>query len=107
MKLRDWALLATLGALVCVDVPELGSQPWPFRGDVRPSGPLAVLVRAADRRWDLGFMRSIAVLAGVLVLVAAIVWWRRGRASYTVQVCSVVAAALVLPAVLLQVGLRD
>src|SRR5205823_4090572 len=26
-----WILLAVLGALVAVDVPQLGSEPWPFR----------------------------------------------------------------------------
>ena len=45
-----WAVLATLGILVAVDVPELGSAPWPFHGVVQPHGLFARLVRAAGRR---------------------------------------------------------
>jgi hypothetical protein len=109
MRLAPCALLGTLGALVIVTVPELGSQPWPFRGAVRPDGPLAWLVRLADERWDLGYMRSIAVLSGVLVLVIAVAYWteRRWRPRVATAAALVVAAALVLPAVLLQLGLRD
>lgn len=109
MSRRAWALLAALAALVVVNAPELGSQPWPFRADVRPQGPFGPLVRAADRRWDLGYMRSIAVLAGVLVAVAAVAFWseRRWRPRVATTLAAVVAAALVLPAVLLQLGLRD
>jgi glycosyl transferase family 87 len=106
---RGWALLATLGALVVVSFPELGSQPWPFRGEVVARGPLAFVVRASHERWDLGVMRSIAVLAGVLVAVCAVAYWseQRRRPRAAVALAAVVAAALVLPATLLQLGLRD
>jgi hypothetical protein len=106
MRLREWALLATLGTLVAINVPELGSQPWPFRGNVHASGPLGPLVRAAHGRWDVGLMRSVGVLAGVLVAVAVLVWWTRGVVA-PVALTIVVAAALLLPATLLQLGLRD
>jgi hypothetical protein len=105
-----WALLATLGVLVAVTVPELGSDPWPFRPpSVEPRGLLGPLVRAADEEWDLGIIRSAAVLAGIAVaLAAAAVWrfssWTRGTA---VVAAAVVCAMLLVPAVLLQVGLRD
>ena len=102
-------LLATLGALVAIDVPELGSQPWPFSGGVHARGLFAPLVRAAHERWDLGVMRSIAVLTGVLVLAAAVAVWTRRRAHPAVltALTAVVVAALVLPAVFLQLGLRQ
>jgi hypothetical protein len=49
------ALLATLGALVLVNVPELGSDAWPFaEGDVDPQGVLGPVVRAAGEHWDRG-----------------------------------------------------
>ena len=58
-----WILLGTLGALVALNVPELGSQAWSFHpGAVHPHGILGPLVRAAHRRWDVGVIRSVAVL---------------------------------------------
>jgi hypothetical protein len=103
-------LLATLGVLVLVLVPELGSQPWPFRPErVDPQGPLGPLVRAADREWDLGLIRSAALLAGVLVAAAAALAWRVPRwprwaaAALTLAVVGLLTA----PATLLQIGLRD
>jgi hypothetical protein len=91
-------------------VPELGSQPWPFRPErVDPQGPLGPLVRAADREWDLGLIRSAALLAGVLVAIAAAATWRLVTwprwAAVTLTVC--VVALLTVPATLLQAGLRD
>jgi hypothetical protein len=105
-----WVLFATLGVIVAVTMPWLGSDPWPFQPPrVDPHGLLGPLVRAADREWDLGLIRSSAVLAGVLVALAAAVWWR--AASWprwaAVGLAAVVAATLILPATLLQVGLRD
>jgi hypothetical protein len=45
-----WALLATLGALVAVTIPDLGAGGWPFDPpSVHPRGILGPLVRAADR----------------------------------------------------------
>lgn len=105
-----WALLGTLAVLVAVTVPELGSGAWPFRPpDVRPHGVLGPLVRAAGEEWDLGVIRSSAVLAGVIVAAAAAVTlrvgaWRRGPA---LVLALVVVVLLLVPATLLQVGLRD
>ena len=104
-----WTTLATLGLLVAVGVPELGSDPWPFHAAVHPHGVLGPLVRAADRHWDLGFIRTPGILAGVLVGLVAVVGSRRPsrRVDVLAALCVVVAAALLVPAVLLQVGLRQ
>jgi hypothetical protein len=105
-----WALLATLGVLVAVTIPDLGSGGWPFDpASVRPRGILGPLVRVADREWDLGILRSTAVLAGLLVALAAATAWRiRSWPRWVaVGLTALVCAMLLLPAVLLQVGLRD
>ena len=109
-RVQPWALLATLGVLVGITVPDLGSGAWPFDPpSVDPRGLLGPLVRVADREWDLGILRSTAVLAGLLVALAAAASWRfriwpRWAA---IGLASVVCAMLLAPAVLLQVGLRD
>ena len=110
MTTRFWLLLATLGVLVAVTMPELGSDPWPFQPpSVDPRGLLGPLVRAADREWDLGILRSIAVLAGLVVALAAAAAWRvRSWPRWAgVGLAALVCVALLVPAVLLQVGLRD
>lgn len=103
-------LLGTLGALVAVNLPELGSDPWPFRAPpAEARGVLAPLVRAAGGEWDPGLLRAAATLAVVVVALAAAAVLVRGRLrrSVAVAVAGVVVALLVLPGVLLQVGLRD
>jgi hypothetical protein len=96
--------------LVAITIPELGADPWPFMPpSVDPRGLLGPLVRVADREWDLGILRSTAVLAGLLVaLVAAATWriraWPRW---FAIALPFVVCALLLVPATLLQVGLRD
>jgi Glycosyltransferase family 87 len=105
-----WTLLATLGVLVAVTMPELGSDPWPFKpASVRPHGILGPLVRAADREWDLGIIRSLAVLAGLAVAIAAAIAWRyRSWPRWTATgLAALVCGMLLVPAALLQVGLRD
>ena len=105
-----WAVLAALGLLVLIAVPELGSDPWPFKPpSVDPRGILGPLVRAADREWDLGIVRTPGIMAGVLVAAVAVVgWrWRTWRGDLLGVLCVIVAAALIVPAVLLQVGLRQ
>jgi Glycosyltransferase family 87 len=92
------ALVAVLAGLVAVAVPELGSDAWTFRG-----APNA----HAHGRFDLGAMRSIAVLCGVLVLCTAPFLYARYRPRLAVAVTVLVCAGLVLPATVLQVGLRD
>jgi Glycosyltransferase family 87 len=109
---RRWAfvLLAVLGALVAVSVPLLGADPWPFRTPPADTGGvLGPLVRAADGRWDLGVVRSPAVVAGALIAVVALVGWRRVRwsAGWLTVLTLAVVVLVVAPAVLLQVALRD
>jgi len=99
-----------MGALVAVSVPVLGSDPWPFQPrDVHPHGILGPLVRAADRHWDKGTIRLPAVLAGLAVALAGLVAvrLRPERARVLAWLAALVCALLVVPAVLLQVGLRQ
>ena len=105
-----WAVLGTLGVLVAIVVPELGADPWPFHPpSVHPHGLLGPLVRAAGRHWDLGFVRTPGIVAGLLVALLAVVGWRRlaWREEVLAGLALVVAVALLVPAVLLQVGLRE
>ena len=106
-----WGLIGVLLALVAVNLPELGSDPWPFRpGAVEPTGILGPLVRAAGEEWDLGIARAACFLAGLaLALIAA---WALGRrrdwpAWAGTALAVGVALALLVPSTLLQVGLRD
>jgi len=105
-----WALLGILVAIVAVTLPELGSNPWPFRPDgVEPRGALAPLVSAAGEEWDVGIARAACFIAGLAVaLVAAASLGRRGRPAWAGWVLVLgVALALLAPSTLLQVGLRD
>ena len=103
-------VLAVLAVLVVLNVPELGTELRPFRpGAIEPTGPLAWLVRLADSEWDVGILRAAALLAGLLVAVAGIValrvqtwrWW------VLATLAAVVVCLLLVPAVLLQLGLRQ
>ena len=113
----SWALVGLLFALVAITLPELGSDPWPFRpGEVDASGPLSPLVDAAGGEWDLGIPRAAAFLAGLLCGAVA-VWLlaagrgeRRGRgmpSGAAVALVLAVGVLLAAPATLLQLGLRD
>jgi hypothetical protein len=110
----SWALVGVLFVLVAITLPELGSDPWPFRpGAVDPQGPLAPLVRAAGEEWDLGIPRAAAFLAALLCGAAA-VWLlaarsRAGGLSRWAAIGLILAVGLLLtaPATLLQLGLRD
>lgn len=106
-----WALLATLFALVAINLPELGSDPWPFRvPSVDPRGILGPLVRAAGEEWDVGMARAAAEFAGVLVALAgALLLWRRRAwsALWASALALLVVLMLIVPSTLLQVGLRD
>ena len=77
-------------------------------GHVTPTGLFAPLVRAAHERWDLGLLRSAAMLAGVLTAALAAVVLSLGRLRRWIALAAaiVVACVLVLPAVALQAGLR-
>lgn len=104
------ALAAALIALVAVTLPELGSNPWPFRtGPVDPQGPLAPLVRAAGEEWDVGIARAGAFLAAVLcALLAAAALRRRDWPAWSgVALVAVVGLMLMGPSTLLQMGLRE
>jgi len=88
----------------------LGLDGWVFRtGHVHAAGMFASLVSAAHGRWDLGLMRSIAMLAGVLVagLAAVLLAAGRLRLRWAVACAAVVLCALLLPGVALQAGLRQ
>jgi hypothetical protein len=102
-------VLATLGLLVLLSVPTLGEGGWAFRpGRVEPRAIFAPLVHAAGNRWDPGLLRALALLAG-LVLVLAATQARGGSwsARRGLALAGVVTALLLAPGVLLQVGLRD
>lgn len=106
-----WALLGVLLALTAISLPELGSDPWPFRpGAVDSGGILGPLVRAADEEWDVGIARSACFLAALaLALIGA--WALRRRRDWPAWAGTLlavgVALALLAPSTLLQVGLRD
>ena len=105
-----FAVLGALGALVALNVPGLGSDPWPFRTPpISGHGLLGPLVRSADGGWDLGVVRTPAVLAAVLVVAVAVGGWRAQswRAWVLVAACTAVIVLVTVPATLLQVGLRD
>jgi Glycosyltransferase family 87 len=94
-----WALLGVLLGLVAFNLPELGSDPWPFRpGD-------------ADSEWDVGIARTTCFLAALaLALIGAWALRRAGRdwpAWAGTALAVGVALALLLPSTLLQIGLRD
>ena len=105
-----WAILGSLGVLTIVALPDLGAGAWPFSPtEVDPRGVLGPLVRAADEEWDPDVPRTAAMIAALIVALAGAVVWRadRLRRGWAVALCAVVVALLVVPAALLQVGLRD
>jgi hypothetical protein len=111
---RDRAalVLGALGALVCLSVAELGGDPTPWKVQTaRAHGVLGPLVRAANGVWDPGLLRAIAVLGGVVVVLAWIavllIRDRRWRCGVVVAAAIAVTCALVVPATLMQIGLRD
>jgi Glycosyltransferase family 87 len=106
-----WGLIGVLLGLLAINLPELGSDPWPFRpGAVDPTGVLAPLVRAAGEEWDVGIARSACFLAALaLALIGAWALRRRGDwPAWTGTALALgVALALLLPSTLLQIGLRE
>jgi len=104
------ALCAVLLGLVAITLPELGSDPWPFRpASVEPQGVLAPLVRAAGEEWDVGIARAAAFLAALLVAGVAVVALRkRSFPAWTgLALALTVAVMLIAPSTLLQMGLRQ
>jgi len=107
-----WGLLAVLLGLIAINLPELGSDPWPFRpGAVDPNGLLGPLVRAAGKEWDVGFARAACFLAGLALALTAAWALRRPERDWPAwtgtAIAVGVALALLLPSTLLQIGLRD
>ena len=105
-------VLGVLGILVAIVVPELGSDAWPFAppaGQTDPQGPFGLLVRAADGHFDEGLLRAAALVAGlgVALAAAAVLASRTVRPWAVIGGTAVVVGLLVVPATLLQVGLRD
>ena len=103
-------MLGALGTVVILNVALLGSDPWPFHpGPIEPRGALASVVRLAHSHWDLGLLRSAAMVAGigVVALATATCLVRAWRAWVLSLACFLVVASLVLPAIALQVGLRE
>ena len=105
-----FALMGLLIALLAITLPELGSNPWPFRpGSVEPRGVLGPVVRAAGEEWDVGIARAACFLAALVVVLLA-TWSLRRRdwpAWGGAALAIFVALALLVPSTLLQVGLRD
>ncbi len=105
-----WALLGTLGLLAVVALPDLGSGAWPFAPtSVKPEGVLGPVVRAANGEWDPDVPRTAAMLAALIVALAGALAWRAQslRRGWAVALCTFVVSLLVVPAALLQLGLRD
>lgn len=106
-----WAPIGVLFACVAVGLPELGSDPWPFRpGAVDPQGVLAPLVRAAGEEWDVGIARAAAFLAALACGAAALALLSRRRelpAWAGVALVLVVGVLLAGPSTFLQMGLRE
>jgi hypothetical protein len=103
-------LVGVLAGLVLLNVSVLGAGGWAFQpGPVRPTGLFAPLVRAAHERWDLGLLRSAAVLGGVLAAcLALVVFATRGlRVWLAIASAVTITLLLVVPAVSLQAGLRQ
>lgn len=107
-----WATLGVLTGLLAINLPELGSDPWPFRpGAVDPTGILAPLVRAAGEEWDVGIARAACFLAALAVAAVGAWMLRRPERGWPAWagtlLVTAVALALLLPSTLLAVGLRD
>lgn len=107
---QAWLLLGTLGAAVALAVPALGADPWPFRpGRVHAHGLFGFVVRAAHERFDVGLLRTPAVLAGLLLiaLAAVVLLTRRLPLWLGTGAAAVVCVVLLFPGVILQAGLRQ
>ena len=101
-------LLATLGLLVLVNIPTIGAGAWAYHtGKVEPHGPFGLFVALARGHWDPGLLKVAAVAAGLLLVFAVFSARERWTARRALIVTTLVAALLLVPAVFLQVGLRD
>ncbi len=105
--------LIALGAvflLLAMGFPSLGSDPWSFNpGTVRADGTLGWVVRLAGSRWDIGLLQAGIVVALAAVSAVGVVVARGWQPQPTVLLAIVMlaCACAVLPAVVLQVALRE
>ena len=105
-----WALLGILLVILAITLPELGSDPWPFRPTVvDPQGVLAPLVRAAGRDWDVGIARTGCFIAALICGggAVALFWMRSWPAWAGAGLVLLVALILLVPSTFLQLGLRQ
>src|SRR6478735_1343196 len=97
--------LVALGAvflLLAMGFSALGSDPWSFNpGTVRADGTLGWVVRLAGSRWDVGLLQ-----AGIVVGVVVARGWQP-HAATLLAIVMLSCACAVLPAVVLQVALRE
>jgi hypothetical protein len=101
-------LLAALGLLVLVNIARIGEGGWVFHTrEVEPHGALGFFVTLAGGHWTPGLLKFAAVAAGLVLVVAVAYVRERWTARRALLVTFLVTALLVVPAVLLQAGLRD
>ena len=105
--------LVALGAvflLLAMGFSALGSDPWAFNpGTVRADGTLGWVVRLAGSRWDVGLLQAGIVVALAAVSAVGVVVARgwQPRAATLLAIVMLACACAVLPAVVLQVALRE
>lgn len=103
-------LLGALAALVLLNVPVLGAGDWGFEPpSVDPAGPFGAFVDAVDGEWDVEAVRAPALLGGFLLALAGLLaWTRRAWPAWALVALTVtISAFLLVPAVALQIGLRQ
>jgi hypothetical protein len=97
-----------LGLLVLVNIARLGEGGWIFRsGKVDPDGVLGWFVSLARGHWTAAPLKSSAVVAGLVLVVALVLARERWSARRALVVTLLVTALLVVPGVLFQAALRE
>ena len=102
--------LAAVFLLLAMGFSALGSNPWSFNpGTVRADGTLGWVVRLAGSRWDVGLLQAGIVVALAWVSAVGVVVARgwRPRPALLLALVMLACACAVLPAVVLQVALRE
>ena len=105
--------LVALGAvflLLAMGFSALGSDPWSFNPDtVRADGTLGGVVRLAGSRWDVGLLQAgiVVTLAAVSAVGVVVARGWRPRPAMLLAIVMLACACAVLPAVVLQVALRE
>jgi hypothetical protein len=102
--------LGSMFLLVGMDFQDVGAEPWVFSaGPIHAHGVLRQVVELFGSRWDVGALRSVTVLLlGLISMIGTLIarGWRPSRLVLS-AVMVTVAAGVVLPPVVLQVGLRE